>query len=271
VFLASSARPADYWADSQRPLSSLVFLLPLLGLYEFGAMGLGAPHVAAIRKGADVWMRGWLLEAGLDRPWVLPLLIVGILIGWHLIERRPWKVSPETIVGMGAESLLGAVLLLVVGQMLSLSLHRYGWDPPRLVDASLSPETARAIGFLGAGIYEEVLFRLLMLPGAYFLLRAMLLSRRLAVATAILTTSSLFALAHYLEPGGETIRLDPQLFVTAATSVIDTPHAWFGFGFRLLAGLVFACLFVVRGFGITVGCHVVYDLLVGVVIANQGQ
>ena len=110
VFRSSSARSADYWTDSQRPLPSLIFLLPLLGLYEFGLMRLSETHVAAVRNGADVWMRGWLLQAGLDRPWILPVLIVVTLLGWHVCERRPWKTSPETILGMGAESLLGAVL-----------------------------------------------------------------------------------------------------------------------------------------------------------------
>lgn len=263
------ARPVDYWTDSRRPLASLLFLLPLLGLYELGALRLGETHLTAVRNGADVWMRGWLLQAGLDRPWVLPVLIVAVLIGWHLIERFPWKLSLDTIVGMGAESVLGAILLLVVGQVLSLSVRQFGWTAPELIDASLSPATATAVGFVGAGIYEEVLFRLLLLPGVYLLLKALLFSKKTAAVTAILTTSSIFALAHYLQPESGTFALHPQSFAAAAESVIDTPQAWFGFGFRLLAGLVFAALFMVRGFGITVGCHVVYDLLVGVVMATQ--
>ena len=153
--------------------------------------------------------------------------------------------------------------------MLSLSLRRYGWDSSELVEASVSPGTARAIGFLGAGIYEEVLFRLLLLPGVYFLMRALLLSKRAAVAAAMVATSSVFALAHYLEPSPGAPGVDWHGFAAAAESVISTPHAWYGFSFRMLAGLVFAGLFVVRGFGITVGCHVVYDLLVGVVLSER--
>lgn len=267
---SNSPRPVDYWTDSRRPLASLLFVLPLLGLYELGLILLGDDQVSAVRNGADTWMRGWLLQVGLDRPWALPLLIVTLLVGWQVFARFPWRTSFETVIGMGAESLLGAILLLVMGQILSLSFRHFGWTPVELVDASVS-STATAVSFLGAGIYEEVLFRLLLLPGVYLLLRLLMLSPRLSAVGAVMTTSTIFALAHYLEPASGNSALWPSSFVDAARSVIESPHAWFGFGFRWLAGLIFAAMFVVRGFGITVGCHVLYDLLVGVVIATQSQ
>src|SRR5690606_34996870 len=111
--VTSTTRNVDYWTDSRRPLASLVFVAPLLVLYEPGIMLLDAPQVAAVRNGADTWMRGGLLQVGLDRPWVLPVLIVTVLIGWQVIARFPWRTSIETLIGMGAESLLGAILLLV--------------------------------------------------------------------------------------------------------------------------------------------------------------
>ena len=65
---------------------------------------------------------------------------------------------------------------------------------------------------------------------------------------AVVSTSLLFSLAHHVGPTGEALRLFP-------------------FTFRTLAGLFFAGLFVVRGFGITVGTHAAYDLLVGLLMA----
>jgi hypothetical protein len=44
----------------------------------------------------------------------------------------------------------------------------------------------------------------------------------------------------------------------------------FSFVFRATAGVFFAGLFVVRGFGITVGSHAAYDLLVGILIPAMG-
>ncbi len=266
----NSSRTTDYWAESRRPLASLIFLLPLLAAYELGVLWFDAAQVAAVRNGADTWMRTWLLQVGGDRPWMLPALIVAALLSWHLAGKFSWRMSLDTLVGMLSESLLGAILLLVMGQVLSLTFQHLGWMPAEVVDAALPSRVATAVGFLGAGIYEEVLFRLLLLPALYGSLRVLLIPRRLAATAAVVAASLLFSLAHYVEPGGAGVLPSLSAFAAASQHVADTPSAWFGCGFRVLAGLVFAVLFLVRGFGITVGCHVLYDLLVGVLILPEG-
>jgi membrane protease YdiL (CAAX protease family) len=266
VMLQTQPPTVDYWAESRRPLASLVFLLPLLAAYELGVCWFDPEQLALVRNGADSWMRTWLLQAGLSRPWVLPALIIVSLLGWHVVCRYPWRISLETLLGMFSESLLGAILLLVLGQLLSLSFQHLGWMPAEMVDAAVPPRMATAVGFLGAGIYEEVLFRLLLLPAAYGGLRALLLPRWSAAGGAIGFTSLLFSLAHYVEPAGASLLPSLSAFGEAAQHVAQSPTSWFGFGFRALAGLTFAGLFLIRGFGITVGCHALYDLLVGVLI-----
>ncbi len=263
-------RTIDYWAESRRPLPSLIFLLPLLTAYELGVLWFDAAQIAAVRNGADTWMRTWLLQVGGDRPWMLPALIVAVLLTWHLVRKFAWRLSLETLVGMLSESLLGAILLLVMGQVLSLTFQRLGWMPAEVVEAALPSRVASAVGFLGAGIYEEVLFRLLLIPAMFLSLRALLFPRRLAAVGAVVASSLLFSLAHYVEPGGSGVLPSLSAFAAASQHVADTPSAWFGCGFRVLAGLVFAALFLLRGFGITVGCHVLYDLLVGVLILPEG-
>jgi membrane protease YdiL (CAAX protease family) len=103
---------------------------------------------------------------------------------------------------------------------------------------------ARFIGFCGAGLYEEVLFRLLLLPAVGWLIARLGATPPAAAVWAVLTTSVLFAAAHYVGPLGDTFDL----------------HS---FAFRTLAGLFFAILFLVRGFGIAAGTHAVYDMIVG--------
>ncbi len=263
------APAVDYWVDSKRPLASLIFLLPLLTAYEWGVRWFDATHIAAVRNGADTWMQTWLLQVGVNRPWVLPALIVAILCGWHLVRRYPSRVSFETLIGMFSESLLGAILLLVLGQVLSLSFRHAGWMPAETITMEVPTRLASAVGFLGAGIYEEVLFRLLLLPATFLGLRTILIPRRTAAVVAVLSTSLIFSLAHYVTPtGGETL-LSLAAFSQATQQVTATPEAWFGFGFRMLAGVVFAVLFLLRGFGITVGCHALYDLLVGVLMMPE--
>jgi membrane protease YdiL (CAAX protease family) len=239
----------SYWRETRRPLACLVFLAPFLTAYEAGIYWLGGRDPESARNGADHWLRGGLQLLGLDQPWLLPALIVTGLLVWHLARRGPWHVSLETMTGMFAESVLFAFVLVVVGQ-LEESAHRT-WSAPHGLAAILLSDrtTASAILFVGAGIYEEVLFRLCLLPLCYGLFRTGGISHGFAAALAIIATSLAFSLAHYVGPAGE-------------------PFGLYTFAFRAIAGLFFAALFVVRGFGITVGAHAGYDLIVGLLLAG---
>ncbi|MEX0703936.1 MAG: CPBP family intramembrane glutamic endopeptidase [Planctomycetales bacterium] len=235
---------ADYWSQARQPLACLAFLAPLLVVYEAGVLWAGGPDAAAIRNGADYWMRGWLHGLGLTQALLLPLLVAFGLLGWHVAGRYPWRVSLDMLAGMLAESLLFAFALILLGQLQGLAFQRL--EAGGLLAVG-HPVAARAISLVGAGIYEEVLFRLCLLPAAYGLFRLSRLSPRWSAALAVLASSLAFALAHHV--GGERLEL-------------------FAFTFRTLAGLFFAALFVLRGFGVTVGCHAAYDLVVGVLMAR---
>ncbi len=102
------------------------------------------------------------------------------------------------------------------------------------------------VGFIGAGVYEELLFRLMLLPAVAWLLKQFGLSTGQAVWAAVLVTSVCFSLAHHIGPEGETF--DERAFL-----------------FRFMAGCFFSVLFAYRGFGIAAGTHAMYDILVSVV------
>jgi Type II CAAX prenyl endopeptidase Rce1-like len=241
----------SYWRTTRRPLTCLVFLTPFLAAYEAGIYWIGGPDPESSRNGADHWLRGALGFLGLDQAWLLPALIVTGLLVWHVARRESWHVSLETMTGMFAESVLFAFVLVVVGQ-LQESAHRI-WGAPNYPLAAIllsDRATAAAIVYVGAGIYEEVLFRLCLLPVCYALFRSGGVSHGMAAALAIIATSLAFSLAHYVGPAGEPFRL-------------------FTFGFRAVAGLFFAALFVLRGFGITVGAHAGYDLIVGLLLTGS--
>jgi len=242
----------DYWTAARSPLCCLIFLLPLLVCYEVGILWLGGSNPEAIRNGADYWMRAWLEQQGYQMPWLLPTLVVGCLMAWHVTGQFPWRVKFETLVGMAAESVLFACLLLLLAQGQDW-LFRLYLDPVELalVSMHLNQEALqRTISFLGAGIYEEVLFRLLAIPIGQVLFRALLVPQRYTLAASILATSLLFSSAHYWGPAADTLTL-------------------FSFVFRTIAGLFFAILFVLRGFGITVGAHAGYDVMVGILLSSS--
>lgn len=254
----------DYWSAARRPLSALAFLLPILTAYELGIWFLNLDNgVTDIRNGADSWMRGWLLAAGLEHVWLLPTLMIVVLGGWHLRARHPWRCSASTLLGMLAESLLFAFALIVLGQLLSLAFQQLGAPVASVADnPAQSGLLARAVSFLGAGLYEEFLFRMALLPLCVLVLRRMMPIRP-AMITAVVLTSVAFAAAHYIPPGPE---LQAGELAGVARRLFAEHSLWFGFVFRLLAGAVFSTLFLTRGFGVTVGCHAIYDLLVGVVM-----
>lgn len=254
---AAMARLADgYWVEAARPLTSLVFIAPLLVTYEVGVRVLGAE---AARNGADVWMRRLLGCLDFDQYFLLPILAVSILLGWHYTTRQPWRISRGVLSGMVAECAVLAVCLRVVLHLQgvlwqtvghSLATVQDGAASQAAVVASLASVSSRLIGFLGAGVYEELLFRLILLSltiGALGLLR---LTRPWNLVAAVLLTSVAFALAHYVGRHGEPLAWGQMTF-------------WFSFLFRLLAGVFFSVLFLYRGFGIAAGAHAMYDILVG--------
>jgi len=241
----------SYWSDSRQPLASLVFVAPLLVVYELGVLAFGD---SALRNGADVWLRQLLEWIGLGHYFLLPAVTVGLLIGWHYPPRHPWQVARTVRAGMAAESALLAVSLRLLLEFQAAVVTAIGTAPrvaetaPPLLD--LTGELNGVVGFLGAGVYEELMFRLLPLAPTAFVLRRLGAERRWSLILAIMATSLTFAVAHYIGPYGEDVEwLDGRF--------------WFSFTFRLLAGVFFGLLFVYRGFGIAAGTHAGYDILAG--------
>jgi len=240
---------SGYWHESARPLASLAFVTPLLLAYEIGVLWLGP---AAVRNAADVWLRRLLDLLGFTQYFLLPVVACGLLLAWHHVSRQPWRLNWSVLYGMLLESLVFGFVLVVVA----------GWQSRWFTggasvcaagdvdgDASLA---ALVIAYLGAGIYEEVLFRLLLLSVAGAGCRWAGMSWRASWLTAAVATSLLFAVAHY--------QLDLTLLGWHFATAHGDVFAWSSFSFRLLAGLTFSALFLLRGFGVTVGTHAAYDL-----------
>jgi membrane protease YdiL (CAAX protease family) len=243
---------ASYWTESRRPLTSLVFISPLLLAYELGVLILGPQ---AIRNGADAWLRQLLEAIGFGQYFLLPVLTVCILLGWHYTTRQPWRVTPGVLAGMAIECVcLAAVLRLILqlqGGLLQAITYPVESTVPTLALAMDLPDRFRGlVGFLGAGVYEELLFRLILLSLVVAIVRRLGGTPRKSLVAVVLATSFVFAMAHYVGPNGEPLHLQASSF-------------WFSFLFRFLAGLFFGTLFVYRGFGIAAGAHAGYDILVG--------
>jgi membrane protease YdiL (CAAX protease family) len=186
----------------------------------------------------------------LEHRWLLPALLAGGLLIWQIAGKFRWKVAFDTYLGMFAESALFGLCLVAIGHLVQQAFRRTGGE--LLTVGPISPEAwKRAVGFVGAGIYEEFLFRLCLLPLLVAGLRVTRLPAPIAIVVAVVANSALFSAAHYIGPAGE-------------------PFEQFSFLFRAVAGSYFAVLCLSRGFGITVGAHAAYDLLVGLSLATPG-
>lgn len=235
----------DYWDQSVQPLNCLLFVIPFLALYEIGVVWLGP---SAMRNGADVWLRDFLGTLGFTEYFFLPLVTVGLLLGWHHVTKRDWKLRPEVISGMLCESFLVGLLVLVLAQMFSQRMPTSDATVALRDTAGPIQQVPHMLSFLGAGIYEELLFRLILLSGAIAFCRSIGTDKLSAITLSVVAISLLFAAAHY------------KLFFHAGLD-----FTWYSFVFRVFAGALFSVLFLCRGFGIAVGSHVVYDVLVATI------
>ncbi len=256
VARSSSRTPPDrrarlsrtgYLEQTQRPLNCLLFLLPILIVYELGillAYPSFSPEAPAVVKARSLLL--WFMSLFGVTGYHLPgLIVVVVLLGWHVLRRDPWRFNRGALLGMAGESLLLPVppVLGYIAVAGSLPLAAGAAESAARVAAN-SPLGHLILLSMSAGIYEELVFRLLFINLLVFLLADVAnLKRGWASAVAILVSSLVFALHHYKGFGGG----DPFLLLP--------------FVFRASLGVYLAGIFVLRGFGIAVGCHTVYDII----------
>lgn len=250
----SAKPPGDYWSQSRRPLASLLFAGPLLAIYETGLICLGP---SAPRNGADAWLRERLKILGFRHEidyFLLPLLTVGILLAWHYVSRQPWRVSRKVLLGMAGECLVLAAALWLSWGLYQFFQHAVWHAVSQTVQMEIGARNVAGwLGtinsYFGAGIYEELLFRMILLNlgmGLFLWLRA---GRQASLVAGVVISSILFSAAHYIGPAGDSFD-------------------WLTFCFRFLAGAFFAVLYLYRGFGIAAGTHALYDVLVQISFAS---
>ena len=257
------ATSRSYWHLARAPRYSVLLALPLLALYEALALLLATPE-GGVRNGADVLLKSVFVAA--LGPWGAPAfgaVLVGVaawvvwrdLRGQGGVRRGIGALRGAVFAGMLAEAVVlallfgGAVSLVTAGLLGSLAataaeaaptlaaaqtdvgLHALSW-PERLMIS------------LGAGLYEELLFRVVLVGALAAGARRLLgLAPGPAAALAVALGALVFSAFHYVGAFGDPLALD-------------------SFTFRFVAGLFFSGLFVLRGFGITAWTHALYDVFI---------
>ncbi|MDB4875862.1 MAG: Abortive infection protein [Gemmatimonadetes bacterium] len=240
---AVPARRTSYFALSKSHRYSILFALPLLLGYEGLAALLAQPGKAELRNGADAMLRSLFIAiSGTYGSAIFMALIILIGVGLVIRDIRASRdrIRPIIFAGMLAESvalaaLFGIVIGLATAKLLG-TLHALSISP--LTETSW---TTRLMLSLGAGLYEELFFRVLLVTGLAAGARIVLgFGRRAAGITAAVLGAFIFSAFHYIGPYGDPLEL--QSFV-----------------FRMLSGLAFSGLYLLRGFGVTAWTHALYD------------
>ena len=230
------SRREGYYQATHRPLNCLLFLLPLIIVYEIGSMMAPASPLEGAGGPDRVIAFYWVLRfLGLFTyvPTGLPgLLVVAILLLWHAATAGRTRVRWQTLAGMAVESFLFCLPILVASRLCQVYLA--GEMVPSLRD--------KLVIDLTAGIYEELIFRLLAIwMLKLVLIELMELPHVASMVVIVIITALMFSGYHYL--GAESFQ-------------------WKSFLFRTTAGLLLGIAYVQRGFGIAVGAHSLYDVIV---------
>ncbi len=228
---------SNYWRYSRSAYYSAVAALPLLVIYEI-LIVLSQSRYWGIRNAADVWIRTFLMAFDLQAQHIT-FVLIGISLALIPIAKsraRGIKLKANYFALMFAECL---AFSLVLGVVLK-SILRLGGLSSGGPGSGLMQNLALSVG---AGLFEEIIFRVILLNLIFLLLSPLLKKKVVAAVFSVLLASFLFSLSHYVGTMADTWQL-------------------YSFMFRWVAGLLFTVLYFVRGFAITAYTHALYDIWV---------
>jgi len=231
-----------YWQDSQKPRYSLLVALPLFIIYQVLEALEPATRGGELRNGADAILGSLFYRlAGPRGPLLFMVCLVAVGL-WFVL--RDYRKSgrelrlPVFLLMLGEATGLALAFGIVVS-MIASQLVR----PTAMLQQPITqmPVSTKLMLSLGAGLYEELLFRVLLVGSVAWAGRRLLGWRPLVAGIwAALFGAVVFSGFHYIGPYGDQFTL-------------------YSFVFRTIAGLAFSALFLLRGFGITAWTHGLYD------------
>ncbi|MHC5115906.1 MAG: hypothetical protein ACYSQY_02420, partial [Planctomycetota bacterium] len=162
--------PNSYAERTSRPICALMYLIGFMLAFVVGTILITMSQSLAepqIRVVAFIWVQNIMKFLGFSPRLALigtPLVVVVILLALQFTSKTPWRVKFEDLFLMAGECVLLTIPLIV----LSLLLNR---EPPATHVAALAAQVAEAPNLLwvdivtgiGAGIYEELIFRLVLI------------------------------------------------------------------------------------------------------------
>jgi len=228
----------SYWNVSKNIFYSILFITPMLFLYEIMCWYQYYGLKFQIRNGADIFISQLFLSFGhySELAYSLTLLIIFLAIvyfNWNVVKKGGLKIS--FLLFMLLESFIWCIVFIVlmgISENIILSILEHN---------IISEQFYLSIG---AGIWEELLFRV----GAlgiilYFMEYTLSYNHLFSVFIAIFFSALMFSLFHYIGQLGDIFTFR-------------------SFCLRTFAGIMLGALYVFRGFGITAYTHIFYNMAI---------
>ncbi len=226
---------SQYLNSSKSFHYSLILTLPVLAIYEFGILLLFKDSFFELRNTGEILLRSFFEYLGLNNPIIvssiLLVLFIVIMVRGYKIEKKP-GIHANYFIYMLLESMLWGSLVFICLQLFTQLPLQIVTMQEKLLNVNLA---------IGAGIFEELIFRLVLIGSILIILdRGIALDRRVSVPLAILLSAIVFASFH--------------LFMEVYSFPV--------FSQRVFGGILLGTLFYLRGYGISVYAHIIYNILI---------
>lgn len=227
----------SYFSTSRSYFYSFLFTIPLFFVYEISILFLSKDDIIVVRNGADFLMRNILESFGIYGLYALGFVFFfGFALSFIFFIKADKKkeLKSNFLFFMFIESVLWSfILYLMLSKFMLVLMNPMG--------KMILQQVTLAIG---AGIYEEFLFRVLLIAGLTRLLGFIFLWKQLSrKIVALIISGGIFSAFHFMGEYGDFFSM--ELFLL-----------------RFFAGIILGVLYLFRGFGITAYTHSIYDLIV---------
>jgi hypothetical protein len=249
--LGASSR-AGYFELSRAAWHSLLFVLPFVVLFELGSMY----YLSRLESTVSAFrLIGRFYNAlgayGIHLP---ALALITVLLVQHVMSHASWRIRWMVLPAMGVEAAFWTAPLLVLAILLgphaAMQVSAEPSAAPAVATIQDWPWQARMTVAIGAGLYEELLFRMLLIAVVHLIATDLLrVHSGLGVAMALGVSSLAFAFYHDVWNPEGTLELGKVTFFA-------------------LSGLYFGGVYLCRGFGVVVALHVLYDVMALLVIGR---
>jgi len=217
--------------------ASLIVIFPLFLAYEVGVM------FSSSVNGVDFVTRHVFAAVDRDRErYLLVQLVLALgFLGYVLYARRQRDFARPQVMHLLLEA---AIYALTLGSFIVFLMQDVlGFVLDGRAAMALGEMGEAVVISLGAGVHEELVFRLGLMAGGAALLAWSGMRHGVAMCLALLGSALVFSLAHHIGPHGDPFQAG--VFV-----------------YRALAGVIFGLIFYFRSLAHAVYTHFLYDLYV---------